>query len=59
MEFLCMRGVFDSAGPQRARAIARRFIAFWHTDTMGFLKREISELNTQPTGSKIPPPHSR
>jgi len=49
MEFLCMHGVFDSAGPLRARAIAHSHIAFWRTDTMGFLKREISELNTQPT----------
>ena len=49
MEFLCMLGVFDSAGPPRARVIARSLIAFWRTDTMGFLKREISELNAQPT----------
>ena len=48
-----MLGVFDSAGPLRARVIARSLIAFWHTDTMGFLKREISELNTQPTDTPV------
>jgi hypothetical protein len=48
-----MLGVFDSAGPLRARAIARSHIAFWRTDTMGFLKREISELNTQPTDTPV------
>src|SRR6266540_4090385 len=28
MEFLCMHGVFDSAGPRRTRGIARHVVAF-------------------------------
>jgi hypothetical protein len=53
MELLCMHGVFDSAGSLRARINARRHIAFWPIDTMGFLHREISELNTQPTDTPV------
>jgi len=48
-----MHGVFDSAGPLRTRVIARSRVAFWHTDTMGILKREISELNTQPADTPV------
>ena len=53
LKFLCMPGVFDSAGPLRARAVARSRVAFWHTDTIGVPKREISELNTQPTDTPV------
>ena len=28
MEFLCMLGVFDSAGPRHTRAVVRRVVAF-------------------------------
>src|SRR5438552_19081868 len=28
MEFLCMRGVFDSAGPRRTRVVVRLVVAF-------------------------------
>src|SRR5215831_19336686 len=44
-KFLCMHGVLDSAGPLRTRVVARSHVAFWLGDTMGFLKRVISELN--------------
>ena len=45
-KFLCMHGVLDSAGQLRTRVVARSNVAFWLGDTMGFLKRVISELNT-------------
>jgi hypothetical protein len=53
MEFLCMPGVFDSAGPLRTRAIARSRIAFWSSDTIGVLEHAISELHTQPTDAPV------
>ena len=53
LKFLCMPGVFDSAGPLRTHASVRSRVAFWHTDTMGVPIREISELNTQPTDTPV------
>ena len=53
LKFLCMPGVFDSAGPLRTHADARSRVAFWRTDTMGVPNREISELNTQPTDAPV------
>ena len=53
LKFLCMPGVFDSAGPLRTHAGARSRVAFWRTDTMGIPIREISELNTQPTDAPV------
>src|SRR5215471_5777128 len=49
LRFLCMPGVFDSAGPLRTHVSARSRVAFWRYDTMGVPIRPISELNTQPT----------
>jgi hypothetical protein len=48
-----MRGVLDSAGLLRTRAIARSDVAFWRNDTMGSLQRRITELNTQPTDAPV------
>ena len=53
LKFLCMHGVFDSAGPLRTRGSVRIHIAFWYSHTMGIPKRLISELNTQPTDTPV------
>ena len=53
MVFLCVRGVFDSAVPRRARVNARRSVAFrvvLPRRPSGFL---FSELNTQPTYTPV------
>jgi hypothetical protein len=53
LRFLCMPGVFDSAGPLRTHTCARSRVAFWRYDTMGVPIRTISELNTQPTDAPV------
>src|SRR5215472_14671836 len=53
LRFLCMPGVFDSAGPLRTHVSARSRVAFWRYDTMGVPIRPISELNTQPTDAPV------
>ena len=53
LKFLCMHGVFDSAGPLRTRENVRSHIAFWYSHTMGIPQRLISELNTQPTDTPV------
>ena len=51
MEFLCVRGVFDSAGPRCTRVIALRVIAFRFRGHRPLPDSQISEL-------KIPPAYS-
>ena len=53
LKFLCMPGVFDSAGPLRTHISARSRVAFWHYDAMGVPIRPISELNTHPTDAPV------
>ena len=53
LRFLCMPGVFDSAGPLRTHIGARSRVAFWRYDTMGVPIRPISELNTRPTDTPV------
>ena len=52
-EFLCVRGVFDSAGPRCARAIAHRVFAFRHRGHRLLPDSQISELNTPPTYTPV------
>src|SRR5437879_3439092 len=53
LEFLCVRGVFDSAGPRCARAIAHRVFAFRFAGHRLLPDSQISELNTQPTYTPV------
>ena len=53
MEFLCMHGVSDSAGPRRTRAIAPRVVAFRLAGHRRLPDSQISELNTQPTYAPV------
>ena len=53
LKFLCMLGVYDSAGPPRTRESVRSHIAFWYSHAMGIPHRLISELNTQPTDAPV------
>ena len=53
LKFLCMLGVFDSAGPLRTHICARSRVAFWCYDPMGVPIRTISELNIQPKDAPI------
>src|SRR5215831_5574655 len=53
MEFLCVHGIFDSAGPRRARAVAHRLLAFRFGQHRQLPGSQISELNTQPTYTPV------
>ena len=53
VEFLCVRRVFDSAGPRGTRVIAPRVIAFRTRERRPLPDLRISELNTSPTYTPI------
>jgi len=54
MEFLCMLGVFDSAGPRRtSRYRAGAVLPSEPSDAVGSLEHAISELHTQPTDTPV------
>ena len=55
LEFLCMPGVLDSAGPLRTRVSVRSRIAFWSVNPNGFPERSLRSSITQPTGSRVAP----
>src|SRR5437016_3423754 len=46
VKFLCIPGVFDSAGPRRTRVVARRVLSSGWADTVDFLIGLIAELTT-------------
>src|SRR5262245_49903909 len=53
VEFLCVRGVFDSAGPRCTRATAHRVIAFRLTRHRPLPDSQISELNIPPAYTPV------
>jgi hypothetical protein len=53
MEFLCVRGVFDSAGPRCTRVIAHRVIAFRFRGHRPLPDSQISELNIPPAYTPV------
>ena len=53
VEFLCVRGVFDSAGPRCTRATAHRVVAFRLTRHRPLPDLEISELNVPPAYTPV------
>ncbi len=53
LEFLCVHGVSDSAGPRRTRAIAPRVFAFRLAGHRLLPDSQISELNTPPTYTPV------
>src|SRR6202162_3179565 len=53
MEFLCVRGVFDSAGPRCTRAIAHRVFAFRFAGRRLLPDSQISEFITPPTYTPV------
>ena len=53
VEFLCVRGVFDSAGPRGTRVIAPRVVAFRTQGRRPLPDSKISELDTPPTYTPV------